>query len=273
MASLTDLQNKINALYGYTPTTQQLIQNPDLINIALDAIAGKVMDLPTIATALNTLLGTSYNGSALLTRPDLLRLGLAAIISDNQATVADGSITAIKLASDAVTTAKIANANVTPVKLSQPFTASTAVNTTSGTAIDFTSIPSWVKRITISFNGVSTNGTSNYLVRIGSGSVDATGYASAGQRIGASSTADGTSTVGFLINIANAASLISGLIILTHLGANVWAASGVFADSPGGTTFITCGNKTLSGALDRVRLTTAIGTDTFDAGSINIFYE
>lgn len=118
MASLTDLQNKINALYGYTPTTQQLIQNPDLINIALDAIAGKVMDLPTIATALNTLLGTSYNGSDLLTRPDLLRLGLAAIISDNQATVADGSITAIKLASDAVTTAKILDANVTPAKLS-----------------------------------------------------------------------------------------------------------------------------------------------------------
>lgn len=213
---------------------------------------------------------------------------LARILKEVQAlslggAIADGSITAIKLASDAVTTAKIldanvttpkiADANVTPVKLSQPFTASTAVNTTSGTAIDFTSIPSWVKRITISFNGVSTNGTSNYLVRIGSGSVDATGYASAGQRIFASSSADGTSTAGFLINVANAASLISGFMILTHLGANVWAASGVFADSPVGTTFITCGNKTLSGALDRVRLTTAIGTDTFDAGSINIFYE
>jgi len=171
------------------------------------------------------------------------------------------------------TNAVPANASITPAKLSQPFTAGTAVNTTSGTAIDFTSIPSWVKRITISFNGVSTNGTSNYLVRIGSGSVDVTGYASAGQRIGASSTADGTSTVGFLINVANAASLISGLIILTHLGSNVWVASGVFANSPAGTTFITCGNKTLSGALDRVRLTTVGGTDTFDAGSVNIFYE
>jgi hypothetical protein len=29
----------------------------------------------------------------------------------------------------------------------------------------------------------------------------------------------------------------------------------------------------LSGTLDRVRITTANGTDTFDAGSINILYE
>lgn len=197
--------------------------------------------------------------------------------------VADGSITAAKLANNAVTTAKIldanvttakiADANVTPVKLSESFKASTAVNTTSGTAIDFTSIPSWVKRITISFNGVSTNGTSNLLVRIGSGSVDSTGYASVGQRIGASSTADGTSTVGFLINAVNSASLISGFVGLTHLGANVWAVSGAFADTFGATTFITCGNKTLAGVLDRVRLTTVNGTDTFDAGSVNIFYE
>jgi hypothetical protein len=33
------------------------------------------------------------------------------------------------------------------------------------------------------------------------------------------------------------------------------------------------GSKTLSGTLDRVRITTVNGTDTFDAGSINILYE
>ena len=36
---------------------------------------------------------------------------------------------------------------------------------------------------------------------------------------------------------------------------------------------ICAGRVTLSGALDRVRVTTVNGTDTFDAGSINILYE
>ena len=33
------------------------------------------------------------------------------------------------------------------------------------------------------------------------------------------------------------------------------------------------GELKLAGALDRVRITTVNGTDTFDAGSINILYE
>jgi len=33
------------------------------------------------------------------------------------------------------------------------------------------------------------------------------------------------------------------------------------------------GTKTISGVLDRIRLTTVNGTDTFDAGSVNILYE
>jgi len=33
--------------------------------------------------------------------------------------------------------------------------------TASGTAVDFTGIPSWVKRITVMFSGVSTNGWAN----------------------------------------------------------------------------------------------------------------
>ena len=51
----------------------------------------------------------------------------------------------------------------------------TAVASTSGTSNDFTSIPSWVKRITVMFNGVSTNGTSPVQLQIGAGSVTAQG--------------------------------------------------------------------------------------------------
>jgi hypothetical protein len=177
-------------------------------------------------------------------------------------TVADGSITAIK----------IADANVTPAKLSQPFTAGTPVETTSGVVIDFTSIPSWAKWIALILNGVSTSGLSNYLVQIGSGSVDATGYNSVGQRSAGSFSGEVASTAGFVINVAAGISTPFGTFTFFRQTGNTWVASGVFSDPVGISCYNSNGVKSLSGALDRVRLTTANGTDTFDAGSANIFY-
>jgi hypothetical protein len=54
---------------------------------------------------------------------------------------------------------------------------------------------------------------------------------------------------------------------------NIWAAS-VAAGSPASNCCVFGGGSvTLSGTLDRVRITTVNGTDTFDAGTINILYE
>lgn len=150
-------------------------------------------------------------------------------------------------------------------------TLGTAQNTTSGTSIDFTSIPSWVKRITIMFNGVSTNGTSLKQVQIGSGSILTTGYTSSGAFTGTSSSG-GNSTTGFVIGGNSATDVLSGHMVLTHFGNNIWIESHTMKELPnyadmGG------GDVTLSGALDRIRITTVNGTDTFDAGSVNIMYE
>ena len=147
----------------------------------------------------------------------------------------------------------------------------TAVASTSGTSIDFTSIPSWVKRITVLFNNVSTNGTSTWLIQIGtSGTPTTTGYTSAASFTGALAT----STVGFLIynNVASAVS--NGAITLSNISGNDWVASGVTGLS-GGTTSLnsTTGSLSLGGVLNMVRITTTGGTDTFDAGSINVLYE
>ena len=95
-----------------------------------------------------------------------------------QSTVAltAGSVAAADLAADSVTTVKIADANVTPAKLSQPLTLRTAQATTSGTSFTFSTIPSWVKRVTVMFDSVSTNGTSRVQVQLGdAGGVEATG--------------------------------------------------------------------------------------------------
>jgi len=154
----------------------------------------------------------------------------------------------------------------------------TAVATTSGTAIDFTGIPSWVKRVTVVFSGVSASGTSNYLLQIGSGSVLTTGYDSAASSFNDVNTG---STSGFILTAGNVvvASTVSGVVVLAGINpsTNTWVSSGNVSNTANppvnGASHLSGGNRALSGALDRVRLTTVNGTDTFDAGSVNIMYE
>ena len=156
----------------------------------------------------------------------------------------------------------------------------TAVASTSGTSIDFTSIPSWVKRITVMFNGVSTNGTSAITVRLGiSSGVETTGYAGTTLGIGVGgSVAPSALSSGFQIcdaAVAAAAATWSGQIIISQLNSstNTWSASGGFGRGDSAISGFSQGAKSLSGTLDRVRITTVGGTDTFDAGTINIIYE
>jgi hypothetical protein len=158
------------------------------------------------------------------------------------------------------------------------FVAGTAVASTSGTSIDFTSIPSWVKRITVNFSGVSTNGTSIPIIQLGdSGGVETSGYLGAGSSVfNGSTTAAEQQTAGFGIGGGMVATIIfHGAIQITLLDAtaNTWCASGVLSRSDTACVFNCGGAKSLSATLDRVRITTVNGTDTFDAGSINILYE
>jgi len=154
---------------------------------------------------------------------------------------------------------------------------STAVASTSGTSIDFTSLPAWVKKITVSFQGVSTNGTSPVCALIGTSSgIVSTGYSAGGMRsFVASNDSVGVQTARFLVDGAAQDSGASrhGHMILTSLGSNVWVQSSITSRSDGNASSNCGGSITLSATLDRVRITTVNGTDTFDAGSINILYE
>jgi hypothetical protein len=152
-----------------------------------------------------------------------------------------------------------------------PFSSGTAVASTSGTSIDFTSIPSWVKRITVLFNGVSTSGTSLVLIQIGSGSVTTSGYLST------SVAANGlisNSTAGFLqAQVIIAAQAYTGQNMISLISSNTYLSSGNFITTNANNGMNNSGSIALGGTLDRVRITTVNGTDTFDAGSINILYE
>ncbi len=147
--------------------------------------------------------------------------------------------------------------------------------TASGTSVDFTSIPSWVKKITVMFDGVSTNGTSSFLVQLGdSGGIENTGYI-AGSTYSNNTSATTSSTAGYILNyggFASAATTIQGVLSVNNLNTNTWVASHAVSGNTGPSVY-GGGSKTLSATLDRIRITTVNGTDTFDAGSINILYE
>jgi hypothetical protein len=154
----------------------------------------------------------------------------------------------------------------------------TAVASTSGTSIDFTSIPSWVKRITVMFNGFSTNGSSNYLVQLGdAGGIETTGYLGAGAYIASGAAASTAFTTGFGIQngAAGSGAITHGAMIISlqNSATNTWTAIGNFCNSDTARTLYMAGVKPLSDVLTQVRITTVNGTDTFDAGTINILYE
>jgi hypothetical protein len=174
-------------------------------------------------------------------------------------------------ASGAITGATITSSTVNGGTI----TSGTAVDSTSGTAIDFTSIPSWVKRVTVMFNGVSTNGTSVIQVQVGSGSFTTSGYSCVGSTVGASSVASVQYTSGFGLgdSFNTATRTKNGSIQISNVSSNIWSSFGGLADSSSARTDFTSGVISISGTLDRVRITTVNGTDTFDAGSVNIMYE
>ena len=180
----------------------------------------------------------------------------------------------------------VAGTNITSITGTWPnqtinasgITSGTAVTSTSGTSIDFTSIPSSAKRITILFQSVSTNGTSTVGVRLGTGATPTyvtTGYASVGNSIAGAAVVSSTYTTLFGLGSGNqsAASIMNGHIILTNINGNSWISTGTTSQTNIDSTHIGNGSISLGATLTAVRITTVGGTNTFDAGTINILYE
>jgi hypothetical protein len=157
-------------------------------------------------------------------------------------------------------------------------TSGTVIASTSGTSIDFTGIPSWVKRITVMFQNLSAAGVnSRLLIQIGdSGGIENTGYNSTSAYSTGSAGTSNSETTGYVLDNGGGqpALFVTGTAVITLLDAstNLWVATHM-AELTVGYTMFGGGRKTLSGTLDRVRITSVNGTNTFDSGSINILYE
>ena len=196
--------------------------------------------------------------------------------SNNIVLNANGSTAITTLSSTTLTSTDITGTDITGTTIQGTIKQGTVSGphplSPAATSIDFTSIPSWVKKITVMFDGVSTNGSSIVQVQIGSSSFTTSGYLSG--------TADDLSsrtslTTGFAIQSVSALNLIYLSMVIRLVSGNTWLSthSGTFNQNGSYYSVSGGGNVTLSGALDRVRITTVNGTDEFDAGSINIMYE
>lgn len=148
--------------------------------------------------------------------------------------------------------------------------------TTSGTEKDFT-IPSWAKKIVIQFVGVSTSGTNDLFIRLGDGGgIEDTGYTSKVLMLATSGTTAEDETTAFIAGQLAASSVLHGTITLTLEDAAgfTWVSTGILNYSDATTQMaLSSGSKSLSAALTTVRITTDGGTDTFDAGAVNVLYE
>jgi len=156
-----------------------------------------------------------------------------------------------------------------------PIVSGTAVSAT-GTSIDFTSIPSWVKRVTVMFQGVSTNGNSVIIVQLGAGSATTSGYLGGAVSVQTTSPSTANYTTGFgLVPQQSSTAVHHGAMIisLVNSSTNAWAASSTSSRSDLAQSGSSAGSIALGGTLDRVRITTVNGTDVYDAGTINILYE
>jgi len=162
-----------------------------------------------------------------------------------------------------------------PPSFSSGIVSGTAVATTSGTSADFTSIPSWVKRITVMLNNVSTAAASaEAFIRIGyTGTVESTGYNSNFLQTNGSNTfAISNSTAGFRVGFtSNAVNTMVAVGVLTLVGNNAWTYSANCIENASTRAFITTGSITLGGTLNV--LSVVLTSSTFDAGTINILYE
>jgi hypothetical protein len=268
----------------YTFTATDTITSTKMNNIidqtviTSDAITGTTLEVASgklkIRSAGITSNELSTNAITTTAITDLnVTTGKIADLAVTTGKIADLGVTTAKIADSNVTTVKIADANVTPSKLSQPSTLATVQNSTSGTSIDFTAIPSWVKRITVMLSGVSTNGTSPVIVQLGdSGGIETTGYLGYSFEIKATPVGLATSS-GIVLNSPAANSTCDGILTIVNLTSNTWVANYIGGDGVGLVCNMAGVSKALSGTLDRIRLTTSGGVNTFDAGNINIMYE
>jgi len=289
--SLNMANNKVVSVLDPTSAqdaaTKTYVDTADTTNLALTLLKANNLSDVASATTSRTNLSAAKSGA----NSDITSItGLTTPLTVGQGGTGSASTTYCNLTTNVTGTLPVANggtgvttstgsgANVLGTSpsisgavlssmASSVITSGTAVASTSGTSITFSSIPSWVKRVTVLFNGVSTSGTSNLLIQLNSETTSYTGQAD-------SLDSSVASTAGFLLTSSQlaAANTCDGAVEIRSFGSNTYISTGIIRQSSNRLAY-SVGGKTTTAVMSSIQITTANGTDTFDAGSINILYE
>ena len=217
-------------------------------------------------TANNVLLG---NGTSAV---GFVAPGTAGNLLTSNGTTWQSTAATVEIPSQTGNAGKVLGTNGTAVSWGSSIVAGTAQTPTT-TDADFTGIPSWVRRVTVAFSGLSTNASTAVTLRLGTGGVFATTGYVCDIWIGGSGNSADTSTTDFLLDTVSqsAATARNGSIVLNNVSGNIWVASGLISRGSGVISSMT-GTVTLGGVLDSVRLLSGSG-NLFDAGAVNVFWE
>lgn len=195
-----------------------------------------------------------------------------------QVTALQGRCTALESATSGLgaltTNVSSLSTAVTALQAVLAYTAGTAATISSGTSVPFTGIPSTAKRVILVFSGVGTGGTSILQAQVGSGSFSTSGYNGLVNYMGGGALAQANLSSGILFyNSNSSANRYHGRVTFNLISGNLWEFDSQVGASNSVYASTAAGSITLAGALDRIQLTTANGTDVFAAGTANVTWE
>jgi len=151
-------------------------------------------------------------------------------------------------------------------------TYSSTINTTSGTAALYSSIPSWVKKITVGLSSVTYASTSVLNLQLGtSGGLTTSGYTGYVFTPNTSSAMSASFLLQAGNNSGNAHSGIVTLMLVDSTN-NIWAFSCVGGGVGSNTGSMGGGRVALASVLTQLQISTVAGT-TFSAGAVNVLFE
>ena len=280
-----DLTGDVTSVGNATAIAAGVIVNANInasAGIALSKLAtGALPTAITVASANivdGTIVNADINASAAIVDTKLATIATAGKVSNSATTATNANTASAIVARDGsgnFTAGTITAALTGTASGNSRLVRGTSVASTSGASITFTSLPTWVRKLTMMINGVSTNGTADILLRLSTGGVFASsGYVSNMQGVqGGVATTGVSNLVGFVISQSAADAVATGTYQFVNNDGNGWIGTGVFAKEQATVGAFGAGRVTLGGTLDGIQIVTANGSDTFDAGSVNIIYE